>query len=313
MKRVLKYYLSVLFVVVGMLCPAVLLTADFSSEDGGSIACIIVLLGGGGFIYAIGSLYFESYSDKWTNKQETRTMPLLAVISSGVALLLNIIILLCYEDASLFAIYNFVVDFDGSIAEFYLRFLSIIATGISVFPLYCIATGEVDTTIYEWEITTYAGGVEINKEYDSYSYAESKASWFFITLFVACAGVMATSLPVVLIILALNLSAFFNNVKWKRASLILAVLAAIVITVISIVNVLTLGDVTGTDLTIGVAVELLPFVFAGLTTLFFKGYFKYEWMGTVLALILGVFYMIFASWLVSFGLGAGIVGIVSLF
>lgn len=312
MKRVFKYYLSVLFVVVSVIGPIPLLTS-LGTDAGGGIASIFALLGGGGLVYAIGALFFETYNDnRWTQEEKTRKMPLLAIISSGVALLLHIIILLCYEDASLFAVYNFVVDFKGDVLEFFLRFLAIIASCIAVFPLYTIATSQVDTTIYEWEITTYWGEIEIDKEYVSHSYEDSKISWFFITLFVACAGVMSSSLPVMLIVLALNLSAFLKG-KWKKVFLILSVIASAVLTVIATVNLFTVGNIKDADLVSKIAVELLPLVFVGLTALFFKGYFKHEWMGTILALILGIFYMIFASWLVSFGLSAGIVGLVSLF
>ena len=311
MKQVFKYYLSVLLVVVSVITPVVLLTSDFSSEVGGGLGSIFVLLGGGGLVYAIGALFFESYSDKWTTREKNYKMPLLATISSAVALILHIIIILCYEDASLFAVYNFLVDFNGNAGEFLLRFFAIIASGIAIFPLYTIATGEVDTTIYEWEITTYVGDIEINKEYTSHSYAESKISWFFIAVFVACAGVMASSLPVMIIMGCLNLFAFLKA-KWKKPALILSIITSVVVTIVAIVFVFV-GEVELVDLAVRVGCELLPLVFTGLTTLFFVGYFKYDWMNTITALILGVFYMIFASWLVSFGLGAGISALVSLF
>jgi hypothetical protein len=207
-------------------------------------------LGAGGLVYAIGALFFETYSDnKWTDEEKKRKMPLLAVISSVVALLLHIIILLCYEDASLFAVYNFVVDFKGDVFEFFLRFLAIIASCIAVFPLYTIATGQVDTTVYEWEITTYLGDVVIDRKYVAHSYEESKISWFFITVFVACAGVMSSSLPIMLILLELNLSTFLKD-KWKKSSLILTILTAVVITLITIVNIFTVGNAESADRTL---------------------------------------------------------------
>jgi len=75
----------------------------------------------------------------------------------------------------------------------------------------------------------------------------------------------------------------------------------LVITAFGVANAMS-TNVTGADLAINIACELLPMVFAGLTTLFFMWYFKAEFLGRVMPMIIAVFVMIFVSWIASFGL-----------
>ena len=164
-----------------------------------------------------------------------------------------------------------------------------------------MSVGQIDTAVYDWKRTTYIDGVEVKSEIVSHSCDESKVAYFFTTVLVATAGIVGSSLSVMILVLGLNIGSFING-KIKKLPITLGVVIALIITAFGVANVMS-GDVAGVDLAIKIACELLPMVFAGLTTLFFMWYFKAEFLGRVVPMIIAVFVMIFVSWIASIGLG----------
>ena len=310
MKATLKFYMAIFLMIVGLLCGAVLLTKNLPPEYVGIGGSFVMLFGGGGCLYAIFKLAFDGYCEKWTDKED-KIFPLMSAISSGVAVLLQVIILLCYKDTSLFGVYNFLIDFNGNIGEFFLRILSIIASGFALFPLYLMSTEDVDTNIYVWKETTYFNGVEIDSSFTKHRRGDSKIELFFITLIVSMVGLMASALPTMLILAGLNVAMLFEEkIKIKKLCRNLGIISALVTTIIMIIRLYlnnTLGDA---DFVTRISAEIFPLVFAGCTALFFYGYFKWEFMSGVFATIIAAFMMIFIAWIVSFGLAYGLTAVV---
>ena len=269
-------------------------------EAVGGAGALVVFFAGGGLLGSIFSMYNEEYSgdmDEW----EENKMSILSVILSALAVGLNVLMHVLYKDSSLFGIGNFLIDFSGNVGEFYLRLLTVIVSSLSLFPLFLVSVGQIDTAVYDWKRTTYIDGVEVKSEIVSHSSEESKVAYFFTTVLVATAGIVGCSLSVMILVLGLNIGSFING-KLKKLPITLGVVIALIITAFGVANVMS-GDVADADLAIKIACELLPMVFAGLTTLFFMWYFRAEFLGRVMPMIIAVFVMIFVSWIASIGLG----------
>lgn len=304
----LKFYLGILLMCVGCIIPVAIF--NLPEEAVGAAGSLVVFFAGGGLLGSIFSLYSEEYAGNMDGAEEHK-MSVWSVIFSVVAVALNLLTHILYKDSSLFGIGNFLIDFSGNVGEFFLRLLTVIVSGLSLFPLFLVAVGQIDTAVYDWKRTTYIDGVEIKSEIVSHSCDESKVAYFFTTVLVATAGIVGCSLPVMILVLGLNIGSFIDG-KLKKLPITLGVIIALIITAFGVVNVIGLGA-TGADLAINIACEMLPMVFAGITTLFFMWYFKAEFLGRVMPMIIAVFMMIFISWIASFGLGALIGKIALLF
>lgn len=300
----LRFYLGILLMCVGCIIPIAIFNLPKEAVSGAG--ALVVFFAGGGLLGSIFTMHFEEYSATMYERDE-RKMAVLSVIFSVVAVALNVLMHVLYKDSSLFGIGNFLIDFSGDVGEFYLRLLTVIVSGLSLFPLFLVAVGQVDTAVYDWKRTTYIDGVEVKSEIVSHSCEESKLGYFFITVLVATAGIVGCSLPVMVLVLGLNIGSFIDG-KLKKLPITLGVIIALVITVLGVVNVMG-SNVTGADLTIKIACEILPMVFAGLTTLFFVWYFHAEFLGEVIPMILAALFMILISWFASFGLSMLIVKI----
>ena len=303
-----KFYIAILLMTIGCILPAIII--KFPAESISGPGALVVFFCGGGLLYAIFSFYEENYSDdNWEYYQEI-LMPILSIVFALCSLLLQIVIISKYNDYSSNGLLNFIIDYDGSLGEFYLRLLVVILSGLSLYPLYTMAIGEIDTTVYEWvKITTYKG-VELEREYVSHSCDESKVAFFFTTMFIAGVGIMANSLPIILIILGLNISQLIKN-KYKLIPQLTGIISAIIIAVISVINVYNIEE--GFDPVINIAVELLPIFFALLVLLFFITYFKIEWMGHPVILIVALVLSIFISYLISLGCSELIIKLINVF
>ena len=298
MWRNFKFYLGIVLMCIGCIIPMAIFSLP--EEAVGGAGALVVFFAGGGLLGSIFSMYNEEYSgdmDEW----EENKMSILSVILSALAVGLNVLMHVLYKDSSLFGIGNFLIDFSGNVGEFYLRLLTVIVSSLSLFPLFLVSVGQIDTAVYDWKRTTYIDGVEVKSEIVSHSCDESKVAYFFTTVLVATAGIVGSSLSVMILVLGLNIGSFING-KIKKLPITLGVVIALIITAFGVANVMS-GDVTGADLDIKIACELLPMVFAGLTTLFFMWYFKAEFLGRVMPMIIAVFVMIFVSWIASIGLG----------
>ena len=292
-----KFYLGILLMCVGCVIPMAIF--NLPEEAVGGAGALVVFFAGGGLLGSIFSMYNEEYSgnmDEW----EEHKMSILSVVLSVVAVGLNVLMHVLYKDSSLFGIGNFLIDFSGNVGEFYLRLLTVIVSGLSLFPLFLMSVGQIDTVVYDWKRTTYINGVEVKSEIVSHSCDESKVAYFFTTVLVATAGIVGSSLSVMILVLGLNIGSFIDG-KIKKLPITIGVVIALVITAFGVANAMS-TNVTGADLAINIACELLPMVFAGLTTLFFMWYFKAEFLGRVFPMIIAVFVMIFVSWIASFGL-----------
>lgn len=304
-----KFYIAILLMCIGCILPAVILKLPVESISGPG--ALVVFFCGGGFIYALFSFYEENYSDdNWSYAQE-KLMPILSVLFATLSLILQIIIIKKYDDISSNGLFNFIIDYKGDLGEFFLRLLTLIFSGLSLYPLYTMAIGEIDTSVYEWAIITTLDGVEINREYVYHSCDESKAAFFFTTVFVAFIGILANSLTMIIIVLGLNISQFLKN-KYKLIPQLTSIIIAIIITILSVISAYKLTD-AGFGSTINIACEILPIIFSVLTLLFFIAYFKTSWIGNILILIIALVCMIFISWLISYGCAELIIKMINKF
>ena len=256
---------------------------------------LVVFFAGGGLAYSLFKMYFEEYQGEMYETDE-RLANVLSLIFSIISVGLNVLVMSLYKESSLFGILNFLNEFSGDVGEFYLRLVTVIFSGLSLFPLFLISVESIDTAIYDWKRTTYINGKPVKSEMVSHSCNESKAAYFFTTVLVGMTAVVGTSLSVAIIVLGLNIGSFING-KAKKIPQILGVIGALAVTAVAILGTLRTTAIVNLDIT--VAGQLMPIVFAGLVVLFFIIYFKVEFLGRVLPLILAVFLMIFASWLVS--------------
>ena len=256
---------------------------------------LVVFFAGGGLAYSLFKMYFEEYQGEMYETDE-RLANVLSLIFSIISVGLNVLVMSLYKESSLFGILNFLNEFSGDVGEFYLRLVTVIFSGLSLFPLFLISVESIDTAIYDWKRTTYINGKPVKSEIVSHSCNESKAAYFFTTVLVGMTAVVGTSLSVAIIVLGLNIGSFING-KAKKIPQILGVIGALAVTAVAILGTLRTTAIVNLDIT--VAGQLMPIVFAGLVVLFFIIYFKVEFLGRVLPLILAVFLMIFASWLVS--------------
>ena len=256
---------------------------------------LVVFFAGGGLAYSLFKMYFEEYQGEMYETDE-RLANVLSLIFSIISVGLNILVMSLYKESSLFGILNFLNEFSGDVGEFYLRLATVIFSGLSLFPLFLMSVESIDTAIYDWKRTTYINGKPVKSEIVSHSCNESKAAYFFTTVLVGMTAVVGTSLSVAIIVLGLNIGSFING-KAKKIPQILGVIGALAVTAVAILGTLRTTAIVNLDIT--VAGQLMPIVFAGLVVLFFIIYFKVEFLGRVLPLILAVFLMIFASWLVS--------------
>ena len=257
---------------------------------------LVVFFAGGGLAYSLFKMYFEEYQGEMYETDE-RLANVLSLIFSIISVGLNVLVMSLYKESSLFGILNFLNEFSGDVGEFYLRLVTVIFSGLSLFPLFLISVESIDTAIYDWKRTTYINGKPVKSEIVSHSCNESKAAYFFTTVLVGMTAVVGTSLSVAIIVLGLNIGSFING-KAKKIPQILGVIGALAVTAVAILGTLRTTAIVNLDIT--VAGQLMPIVFAGLVVLFFTIYFKVEFLGRVLPLILAVFLMIFASWIVSF-------------
>ena len=95
--------------------PAALLTLP--EESAYSSMAFVVFFAGGGLLYALGSLYFETYEEKWEHSHY-EIMPIMTVIFSVIALILQAIIMYKYPNTSSCGVINLMM-FNGDITEFY--------------------------------------------------------------------------------------------------------------------------------------------------------------------------------------------------
>ena len=305
MLKSFKVYLAILLMCIGSILPAVILTMpeEYMALPGSAV----VFFAGGGLLYAIFKIAFDDYDDDL--EKIYHQLPTISVVCVVVAIILQILTMIIYKDTSLLGIGNFLVEFNGDIGEFCLRLLSVIFSGLSFFPVFLIAIGGIDTSIYEWTEITIIDGVEHEGESYLFSSPESKVSYFFTAVLIASMGIVGNSLTTLIILLALTIGQFLSSKK-KKAFVIIAIVVAVLLTMFSSFNVLSLTEVPS-DAFIGIACENLPLVFAGLTYLFFVLYYKYDWIFSPISLIIAVFVMIFVSWIVSLLLSLLTIGVVS--
>ena len=289
----LKYYMSLMLMCIGCVLPMAIFNLPEEAMSGAG--ALVVFFAGGGLAYSLFKMYFEEYQGEMYETDE-RLANVLSLIFSIISVGLNVLVMSLYKESSLFGILNFLNEFSGDVGEFYLRLVTVIFSGLSLFPLFLISVESIDTAIYDWKRTTYINGKPVKSEIVSHSCNESKAAYFFTTVLVGMTAVVGTSLSVAIIVLGLNIGSFING-KAKKIPQILGVIGALAVTAVAILGTLRTTAIVNLDIT--VAGQLMPIVFAGLVVLFFTIYFKVEFLGRVLPLILAVFLMIFASWLVS--------------
>ena len=289
----LKYYMSLMLMCIGCVLPMAIFNLPEEAMSGAG--ALVVFFAGGGLAYSLFKMYFEEYQGEMYETDE-RLANVLSLIFSIISVGLNILVMSLYKESSLFGILNFLNEFSGDVGEFYLRLVTVIFSGLSLFPLFLISVESIDTAIYDWKRTTYINGKPVKSEMVSHSCNESKAAYFFTTVLVGMTAVVGTSLSVAIIVLGLNIGSFING-KAKKIPQILGVIGALAVTAVAILGTLRTTAIVNLDIT--VAGQLMPIVFAGLVVLFFTIYFKVEFLGQVLPLILAVFLMIFASWIVS--------------
>lgn len=289
----LKYYMSLMLMCIGCVLPMAIFNLPEEAMSGAG--ALVVFFAGGGLAYSLFKMYFEEYQGEMYETDE-RLANVLSLIFSIISVGLNVLVMSLYKESSLFGILNFLNEFSGDVGEFYLRLVTVIFSGLSLFPLFLISVESIDTAIYDWKRTTYINGKPVKSEIVSHSCNESKAAYFFTTVLVGMTAVVGTSLSVAIIVLGLNIGSFING-KAKKIPQILGVIGALAVTAVAILGTLRTTAIVNLDIT--VAGQLMPIVFAGLVVLFFIIYFKVEFLGRVLPLILAVFLMIFASWLVS--------------
>ena len=307
MWKTFKFYFALLCMCAACMVPAAMLTLP--EEQIGLPGAFLVFGAGGGLLYALGSLYFESYTDRWEIGQE-KTSKILSLIFSGIALLTQILLSVFYKSNTSGFVHLF-MEFKGDLGELCLRTLSILSSGLAVFSIYTIAIGEVDTSEYLYTKTTYLDGIEYKKEYVTQSPTESKVSVFFITILVACAGIMSNCLSLTLFILLFNLGSLFNN-KGKLIFTLTGVLSALTILIIESIVVFQNGDSVGFGLTINLTLTLMPVIYALLMFLYFIGYFNIEWLSGPVGLLIGCFVSIFIAYIASFGLSSLRIFLISL-
>ena len=290
----LKYYMSLMLMCIGCVLPMAIFNLPEEAMSGAG--ALVVFFAGGGLAYSLFKMYFEEYQGEMYETDE-RLANVLSLIFSIISVGLNILVMSLYKESSLFGILNFLNEFSGDVGEFYLRLVTVIFSGLSLFPLFLMSVESIDTAIYDWKRTTYINGKPVKSEIVSHSCNESKAAYFFTTVLVGMTAVVGTSLSVAIIVLGLNIGSFING-KAKKIPQIIGVIGALAVTAVAILGTLRTTAIVNLDIT--VAGQLMPIVFAGLVVLFFTIYFKVEFLGRVLPLILAVFLMIFASWIVSF-------------
>ena len=306
MLKSFKFYLAILLMCIGSILPAVIFTMP--EEAIALPGTAVVFFAGGGLLYAIFKLAFDDYADD--SKNIYYLLPTISTVSVVVAIVLQILNIIIYKDTSLFGIGNFLVDFDGDIGEFCLRLLSVIFSGLSFFPIFLIAVGGIDTSMYEWTEITIINGVEHEGESYVFSAPESKVSYFFTAVLIAIMGIVGNSLSTLIIMLGLTIGQFLRGKK-KKIPVIISIVAAVLLTMFSCFNILSLSEVPSEAL-ISVTCENLPLVFAGLTFVFFVLYYKFDWIFTPISLIIAVFVMIFVSWIVSLLLSLLTIELISL-
>ena len=267
---------------------------------------LVVFFAGGGLVYAFCALYNESYQGRWEDNHKT-TVKIMSIVFTVLAVALQIVVLCIYKHDSTFGLMNFFMGFDGNVGEFYLRLLSLIFSGLALYPVFAVATGQIDTSEYVFVRKLYYRGEEIKSEYITKSCDESKVAYFFTAVLIACVGLMASSLAVICIALGLNVGQFLCG-KARKIPLAISILLAVAVTVWGVVVGYQVGDARF-GVIINVVCELLPLLFAGLSALFFIGYFKVEWFSNVIMLIIATIGMVFISWGLSYLLGVGIINL----
>lgn len=288
-----KFYIAILLMCIGCLLPVAIFKLPEESISGAG--ALVVFFAGGGLLYSFYSFFMEEYDGEWTDTQR-RILPIMSVIFTVIALTLQFVVLKKYDGSS-FGLVNLFIDYNGNVKEFYLRLLTFIFSGLSLYPLFTMATGNVDTEEYLFKRTYYYNGQEIKSEYVSKSCDESKVAYFFTSVMMAMVGLMASSLPVIVIVLGLNMAMLLKG-KVKNIVAICGVAIAIVLTIINVRNAYNVSDVES----INVAMEILPLVFSILTALFLVGYFKIEWFSNSFIIVIATFVMLYISWLASLGI-----------
>lgn len=303
-----KFYLAILCMCVACLVPAAMLTLE--AEQMGLPGAFVVFGAGGGLVYALGSLYFESYSDKWTLGQDT-TSKILALIFSVISLATQILLLIFYK-SNTSGFVHLLMEFKGDVGELCLTILSLVSSGLAVFSIYTLVIGEVDTSEYVYLRTTYVNGEVYKQEYVAHSPNESKACAFFMTILVACVGIMSNCLPLTLFILFFNLGSLFYK-KAKLGFTLVGILSALAVLIIQSINVFKGGDAIGFGLSINLTLTLMPLVYALIMLIYFIGFFNIEWLSSPIGLVIISFVSIFIAYIASLGLSELIIYLVSLF
>lgn len=292
-----KFYLALLCMCIACIVPAAMLTLP--DEQMGLPGAFVVFGAGGGLVYACFSLYFETYTDKWKNNHGLISKIISLV--SGIIGLGLLILIQCLYGSSTFGFINLLVEFKGDVLELMLRVLCMVASGLSIFSIYTVMIGEVDTEEYVYLRTTYSNGEPIKQEYVTHSPNDSKAIAFFMTILAACIGIMANSFALLAFILFFNIGSFLRG-KGKIITLILGILAALTIVGISVADSFAKGDEYLFGLIINVTLNYLPVVYALLMFLYFLGFFNIEWLSNPIGLLIGCFVSIFVAYFASFGL-----------
>ena len=289
-----KFYLALLLMCVACIVPAAMFTLP--EDQMGIPGAFLVFAAGGGLVYAIYCLYMEDYSGDW-KRQHTLITKIITLISSVLALGMLILFKVLYGTSDLSFI-NLIFNFKGGLAELMLRVLSMVLSGISIFSIYAMAIGEVDTDEYVYIRTTYINGEPTKQEYVSHSPNESKFITFFMTILFAIVGIMANSFALSVFVLCFNIAAFFKG-KGKVVVTLLGVLGALIITTLSVVNLINTGaDILSTSL----ALELMPVVYALVMWLYLLGFFHVEWLSHPVGLLIGCFVSIFIAYMGGLGL-----------
>ena len=290
-----KFYLSILLMCVACTLPVAIFRLPQSAIS--AAGAVVVFFAGGGLTYAFASLYNESYQSKKREFHET-LIRVMSLVFTVIAIVLQVVVFNVYKDSSTFGLMHMFIGFEGNVAEFYMRLATSVFSGLALYPLFVVVTGQIDTDQYVFVRKTYYQGEEIKREYITKSCDESKAMFFFATVLVACIGLMATSFAVILIVLGLNVGQFFKG-KMKRVPLIVGIILALAVTVFGVINGYQLGDARF-GAVINVACEILPIIFAILTSLLFVCCFNVEWFCNVVVLIIATVVMIGISWFGSY-------------
>lgn len=295
-----KFYLAMLCMSVACLLPMALLKIpEEMVEYIGLPGAFVVFGAGGGLIYTIYALASENYDEKWKENHEL-IMKILTTVFSVIAIGLHILLRVLYGTNG-FLMYDLMVLFDGKdITKLILELLTIIISGLSLFSMYVLLIGNIDTEVHLWVRTTYINGEPVKKELVSHSDNASRVSFFFTTVLAATMGIMASSFPVLVFALFFNIASFIKG-KAKIVPYILGAILTAGIIGHNLYSVINLGGVSN-DANINIALELMPLMYILLTVGFLALFFNFEWAGHPVFVVIASVVMLFVSYMASLGL-----------